>query len=913
MTDRVWTLIAKKLTGNASAKELKELNELLNNDPVLAEKSQIIENFFYESDRENKNEETNIAFDRLWKKIKYRQSMRSCKKQNGLNQFLKTNLMFKNYFKIPWRSLQKQKIFTFINVFGLSVGIACFSMLLLYTGNEFSFDEFHKNAANIYRPYEWDRLNGGHSPIGYTDVAGKNAASLGAAMKQELPDVINYTRLQLPNGENVIRYNDKIIRSEVTWTDASFFSIFTFPLQNGSKASALRDLNDIVLTASRARQLFGNEDPVGKTVYIQIGTAFQPFTVSAVTKDVPGNSTIRFDVLGNFSFAQKNQNSFIIGNNWHPTVLQTYVQLKPGSTLPNDPKRLSQFIQTYNPDFVANTNDYIANMQREGVAWNNADLPVSFRLQSLLSIHTDTEFNAWGFTDFAKINPKVIWILLAIASGVLLIACINFTTLAIGRSAGRAKEVGVRKVIGADKQQVIFQFLTEALLLSLVSALLGLVLTALLLPSFNQLTGSSLDFSLLLSPKMILLLAGTILAAGLLAGSYPAFILSRFRPIEVLKNKIRIGGSNLFTKSLVTFQFALSTSLIIATIIILQQTKYMINKDPGFNKENVVAIDASQTDPDKIFTLFKQEVLQSPGIVGVTSAAAGLGAGQDFLGFSDKGLSADINVIDTDYLRVLGMQLIAGENLRPTPFNDSLKPIIINETMMHNFGWNVHNVIGKEIQNFQGRTAIVEGVVKNFNYRSLSEEVKNQVFETTKDKGYVHLYVRIAPGNPKRALAAIQKAWRNVAPGIPMKFSFLDEDISDYYKSEQTWSNIIAWAGGISILLACMGLLGLAALAAVNRIKEIGVRKVLGASIRDIIALLSKDFLKLIVIAFIIASPVAYYFMHQWLQDYANRIGIEWWVFAIVGTGVVLIALITISFQSIKAAIANPVKSLRTE
>jgi putative ABC transport system permease protein len=390
-------------------------------------------------------------------------------------------------------------------------------------------------------------------------------------------------------------------------------------------------------------------------------------------------------------------------------------------------------------------------------------------------------------------------------------------------------------------------------------------------------------------------------------------VLSNFKPLEVLKNKIRIGGSNLFTKSLVTSQFAISIALIVSTIVILKQARFMVDKNPGFNKENIVAIDASQTDPNSIFPLFKQAMLKYSEIAGVTSAAAGLGAGQNFLGFSDQGLSADINIIDPDYIKVMGMKLIAGQNLQRPLFKDSILRIIINETMMNSFGWTLQNSVGKEIKNFQGGTAIVQGVVKNFNYRPLSEAIKNQVFETSPDKGYANIYVRVKAGDPSRALVALQREWNDLLPGIPLKYSFLDDDINNYYGNEQRWSNIVGWAGAISIFLACLGLLGLAALASVNRTKEIGIRKVLGASVSSVIALLSKGFLKLIVVSFIIATPLAYYFMHRWLLDYAYRININWEVFVIVGLGTISLALITIGFHAIKAAIANPVKSLRTE
>ena len=824
-------------------------------------------------------------------------------KLENLN-FLKETFMFKNYFKIALRNLQKQKVFALINVFGLSIGIACFSLLLLYAANQFSYDKFHKNAATIYRPYVLDNTLNGEPGVGNTDYSGPAQTTLGAAMKKYFPDVLDYVSVQLPWGESIIRVGNKIDRASVTYADQSLFSIFTFPLKYGSISDALHNLNDVVLTESRAKELFGTDDVVGKTLEISIGTTFQPFKVSAVAKDIPANSTVRFDVLGNFLFAQNAH--FIIGNNWHPTIRQTFVQLRPGSKLPDNAKQLDRFLKSLNPN-------YDADLKSSGLTWNKNESPFIFKLQPLLSIHTDIGFHGWSFTDYNIIDPQTIWILLAIAVGILLIACINFTTLAIGRSAGRGKEVGVRKVIGAEKKQIIFQFLTESLLLAFASAILGFLLANLFLPWFNQLSGGDMQFSLSLYPQMVLLLIGVVLVVGLLAGSYPALVLSNFRPVEVLKNKIRVGGSNLFTKSLVTFQFALSIILIVSTTIILQQTKYMVNKNPGFNKENVLAIDASETDPNKIFPLFRQAVLNHSAIVGVTSSAAGLGAGQDLLGYSDQGLSAAVNIVDPDYIKVLGMHLIAGSSFEQVAANDTVKRVIINETMMRAFGWTDQNAVGQEIKNFQGRTAHVIGVVQNFYYRPLSEEIKNQLFETTADKGYTHFYVRINAGNPAPALAIIKKAWNSAIPGVPMKYSFLDEDVNTYYQAEQKWSSIVGLAGGLSIFLACLGLLGLAALAAINRTKEIGLRKVLGASVPTIIVLLSKDFLKLIVISFVIASPIGWYFMNRWLQDYANRININWTVFLFAGVFAVAIALITISFHAIKAAIANPVKSLRTE
>ena len=811
--------------------------------------------------------------------------------------------MFKNYLKTAIRNLQKQKIFAFINISGLSIGIACFSLLALYAFNEFSFDKFNKNADNIYRPYVWYNEMNGQPATGYMDYSGPGAETLGEAMKRDLPDVVNYATIQLPYDESLLRADNKGLRANVTYADASLFSIFSFPLKYGNTASALHNLNDVVLTESKAKEVFGTDDVVGKIIEIKIGTAFQPFNVSAIAKDIPSNSTIRFDILGNFLYAEKHVNgSIFIGNDFHYIEKQTYVQLKPGSKLPGDTKQLQNFLAKFNPG-------YLSDLRSNNVSARTED-PIKLKLQSLADIHFSS-INLWH--DFPHVDQKSVLILLTIAIGILLIACINFTTLAIGRSAGRSKEIGVRKVIGAGKRQLIFQFITEAFLLSTASAILGLLLANFLLPYFNQLSGRDLHFSLALLPQILISFACLVIIVGLLAGSYPSFVLSSFKPVLVLKNKVRIGGSNLFTKSLVTFQFVLSIVLIVSTIIMLQQTQYLLNKNPGFNKENVIVIDASESDPAKTFPLFKQSILNSPSIENVASAAAGLGAGKNYLGYSDNGLNADVNIIDTNYLNVLGLKLIAGKNFDAVNINDTIKSVIINETMMKAFGWNAENSIGKEIKNFQGATAIVTGVVKNFNYQDLSETVKNQVFITSKDKGYVNFYVRIKPGNPKATITAMQKQWNSLLPGIPMKYSFLDSDVNNYYKAEQKWTGVVAWASGISIFLACLGLLGLVALSAINRTKEIGVRKVLGASVSNIIELLSKDFVKLIAISFVIASPVAYYFMHQWLQNYANRISISWWVFAAAGITAILIALIMVSFQAIKAAVANPVKSLRTE
>lgn len=814
--------------------------------------------------------------------------------------------MLKNYFKIALRSLSRQKVIASINILGLSLGIACFTLFMLYAVNEFNFDRFHSNAKNIFRVYRWTEAMNGEPARGDVYMP----MPLGPAMKQELPDVLNYVRMRDGWGESFVKVGNNMQRIKVSYADSQIFTVFNFKFRSGNRQSSLQELNNIVITESKAKELFGNDNAVGKTIQIKVDSSFYPFTITGVAQDLPPNSSIQFDALANFHFFETTDEGKRSMNKWTRSSFITFVQLRAGSNIASDNKTLISFRHKYYPDEAD-------RIKKEGFTWDNKKPPVRFGLQALRSMHTDTKISG-GAID--NVDPKTIWILLGIAGGVLLIACINFTTLAIGRSAGRSKEVGVRKVIGAVKKQLVFQFLAEALLLSTFSTLLGLFIAKLLLPYFNQLSGRELIFSFALYPEMIWLLLGLTLMVGLLSGAYPAIILSGFKPIEVLKSKIKIGGANLFTRSLVTLQFAVSIGLIISTIIILQQIKFMSDKNPGFNKENVVMVDASETDSKRIYPLFKQALIAQPQIDGIAGAELGLGAEQGFSssGFNYNGKQKNVfeYFIDNDYIKVMGIQLLSGRNFSSNIAEDTTVSVIVNEAMVKDFGWTLNNAIGQQLTGYtegRGKDPVVIGVVKDFNYRSLSQQVAPQMFHQFASYAPYKFFVRIKPGNPSSALAQMKKAWSSVVADLPFKYYFVDEELNKFYKSEQRWSSIVGWAGGISILLACLGLFGLAALAAINRTKEIGIRKVLGASVTNIINLLSKDFLKLIAIALVIASPLAWYFMHKWLQDFAYRINIGWIVFVTTGFVVVLIALLTVSFQAIKAALVNPVESLRTE
>ncbi len=811
--------------------------------------------------------------------------------------------MLYHYFKIALRNLGRQKVLSLINILGLSLGLACFTLFLLYAVNEFSFDRFHKNADNIFRVYRWTEAMQG-------DEAGGDVympMPLGPAMKQDIPDVQDFVRFQDAWRESYVRTGNNITSMGISFADPQLFSVFSFKLKSGNIQSALKGLHNIVLTEKIANQLFGNENAVGKTVEIKLEDEFAPFTVSAVAENIPSNSSIRFDVIGNYEYMATTRNGKRSVNNWNRSSYITFVQLKPGSRLADDPERMLTFRKKYYPEEEAEL--------RKAGYWTGKGAPVTYGLQPLRSIHTDTKI--WG-GEIASVNPKTIWILLGIAMAVLLIACINFTTLAIGRSASRAREIGIRKVVGSVRRQLILQFLSEALLLTIFSVGLGMLLSYLLLPWFNQLSAKELGFSFEQFPEMGWLIVALTLIVGLLAGSYPALVLSGFRPLEVLRQKVKIGGANVFTKSLVTLQFVLSIGLIASTMIILQQIRFMTSRNPGFNKENVIVVNASETDGKKILPIFKRTLLSQPGIAGIAGSEMSLGEGTGWSrsGFDYKGKLKQVYeyFIDPDYIPIMGMKLIAGRNFDPGIASDTVTSVIINEAFIKDFGWSIDNAVGQELKGYtENKTPVVIGVIKDFHFRPFKEEVLPQMFHQFADYAPYQFFVRIKPGDPSTALSSMQKAWKKVEPVLPFKYSFLDENLEKFYKSEVRWGMILGWAGGISIFLACLGLFGLAALAAVNRTKELGIRKVLGASLASIVRLLSKDFLKLILIAMLIAVPASWYFMHQWLQDFAYRISIGWWIFIVAGLFAIIIALITISFHAIKAGIANPVAALRSE
>jgi putative ABC transport system permease protein len=727
---------------------------------------------------------------------------------------------------------------------------------------------------------------------------------LGPALEKEFPDVQHAVRMS-DNRETVMKVDDQVTRIPLSFADPAFFSVFTFPLLAGNPGTALKDPHAIVLTRSRAVQLFGKTDVIGKTVQIKVDTAFFPFVVSAVAEDIPANTNISFDILGSYRSLEAAPDRQSALNDWGFTFGdKTYVLLLPGSHLMNEPGRLLDFRLRHYGD--------------EAVAYRTSKkVQTRYTLQPLREIHTDARIEGPNVVD-----AKNIWILLSIATGILLIASINFTTLAISRSAGRAREVGVRKVVGGLRRQLIGQFLMESVLLTILSAGIGLVLAYALLPLFNQLSGTQLEFSFRRFPELAWMLCGLILLVGILAGSYPALILSGFNPVNVLRKKIRLGGANLFTRSLVTVQFALSIGLIIVTVIMLRQVGYLQSKDLGLIKENTIVVNAADANTEKIYALFRQKLQSSRDILGIAASEMGLGQGEGQMGElydfgNDKKAGAIEYPVDDHFIGVLGMRLLAGRNFDAAITSDTAGAVIVNEALLKaDLGVSPGQAIGVQFKTggrgpVQYKTII--GVVRDFNFEPLTRKVRPQFFFMPAQFQPEKFFVRVRGGDPSEALAAIGAAWKDAVPDLPFRYYFLDENLDKFYQSEVRWRNIMACAGSISIFLACLGLFGLASLAAANGVREIGIRKILGASVTEIIRLLTGGFLRLVLLAFLIASPVAWYLMHRWLRNFAYRIDIGWTIFAVTALLALGIAFFTIGVQAYRAARANPAKNIRIE
>ena len=791
--------------------------------------------------------------------------------------------MFKNYFKTAWRNLTRNKIYSFINIAGLSIGLACAMLIMLYVKDEVSFDRFHKNVNNIYR------------------IARKSNGSTGflqgPRFTQNGPGIKSFVRVQ-GGSEDIMKGPEVQEQDGVFSVDSNFFSVFTFPLLSGNPKSCLTEPHSIVLSEDAAKKYFATIDAVGKVMMVKEDTAFVPYKVTAVAKRCPQNSSIQFDALLPFKVSDVDAKDT---HNWFNSFLNTFVVLDDKANLQTVEKQMQSF-------YVADAKKTFYEMLKND-GGNPDDIPMgTYFLQPYLDMHLNTELPADNGLTKAS-NPMYSYLLLGIALFVLLIACINFVNLTIARSVKRAKEIGIRKVMGSDRKQLIFQFLGESFFLCTVAFVLAIVLVQLLLPLFNELANKALAISYLSDVKLITGYIALYITTGLLAGFYPALVLSGYNPVQTLYSRFQIAGKNYLQKSLVILQFTLASFLIIATYTIYAQFNLLTKTDLGYDDNNLVIINKNGLKPAAT-TVFKNELLKNPNIAGVSVKNAGEhGTGTKNSAGSTVYFTDE--TVDENYLPLLKIPLVAGRNFSPAYPADSTRSIIVNESFVKAANWK--NPVGETINilGSSNETYRVIGVVKDYHYASLTQKIKPQLFNM--HGSYGTYYIRIKPNTAASSLKWIQKTYQQFYPMSPYTYVFKNDENRKQYANVEKWKQIILFGAALTIFISCIGLFGLSVLSAEKRTKEIGIRKVLGASVQQIVTTLSTDFIKLVAIALIIAIPLVYIAANKWLQSYPYRIEMRWWLFASAGILVMLIALFTVSFQSIKAAVANPVKSLRTE
>lgn len=808
--------------------------------------------------------------------------------------------MLKNYFITAWRNLIKRKAFSFINIAGLSIGISVCFIIMLYVQDELNFDRFNKNADRIVRIVFKADINGGK--IYEANVMPQVAS----AMTKDYPEVEDATRLRVA-GAPKISYKGRNFRDdELVFVDPNFFSIFTLPLIEGDVKTALKEPNTLVITKAAAKKYFGNENPIGKTLVFTSNNN-EPFKVTGLIDKVPVNSHFQFDLFGSMTGLNEAKSDSWMGSNFF-----TYILLKPGSDYKKLEAKLPGMVEKYmGPQIQQQMGVSLEQFRKKGNG-------LGFVLQPLTSIHlyshSNSELTAPG-------NAMYVYIFAAIAIFMLLIACINFINLSTASASKRAKEVGVRKVIGSGRLQLVKQFLLESALLTFFALLISYGLIQFLLPVFNDISGKDLSFEFEI--RIIAAFIGLGVFVSIVAGMYPAFFLSSFKPASVLKGKFT-GGNNSFglRSSLVVFQFFISVALIVGTIVVWQQMKYIQHKNLGYNKEQLLTISNSWA-LGKNERIYKEKMLKDPRIVNATISAykpAGPSGNNNALAYPsgrDNEMMRTLEYqVDEQYIPTLGMQLAAGRNFSRDLATDSTA-MIVNETAAKAFGWGVNDAIGKTIVrkiDKEGKGMDIPfhivGVVKDFNFKSLHEPITPLLMALGQDWG---LIFKIKTTDIPGLLSAMKKEWANFQTDEPFTYAFMDDLYNKTYVAEQKTSAILNIFSALTIFVSCLGLFGLITYTAEQRTKEIGIRKVLGADVSQITGMLSKDFIKLICIAILIAFPISYWAMNKWLQNFAYRIDTSWWMFVTAGVIALLVALITVSFQAIKAAVANPVKSLRTE
>jgi len=801
------------------------------------------------------------------------------------NSILWSLIMFKNYFKTTFRNTTRHKGYSFINLAGLAIGMACTLLILLWVKDEMSYDRFHENNKDIYRIMSYGTR---YMIEGFDGTP----APLAPAIKEEVRGIVNYARFSdIP--KMVFKYGDKVFyETRGLIADPSIFEIFTFPFVKGDPKTALSEPLDIVITETMAKKYFGSENPVGKTMEVEGMSA----AVRGVIQDIPHNSHIQFDFLSSYEFIQEVTN---YGMSWGSFNFITYLQLEENRDIQEIGKNITAVAAKNNCPQV-----------KDGV---------EFRLQPLAEIHLDSRAAYRNYSDIG--DRKYVYVFSIIAFFVLFIACVNFMNLSTARSTTRAKEVGMRKTVGASRRQLIMQFFGESLFLTSMACVFALILVITLLPAFNQITGKQLKLDLI-DIQLVLGLIIIVLLTAVTAGSYPAIYLSSFRPVKVLKGAFKSDGkSQTFRRVLVVTQFTLSIALLIGTSVAYNQLHFLRHSNLGFNKENIVYVPVKE-NIGKSYDAFKAELLRDANIYSVTAqyylfAEEGSfrSTGYDWEG-REEGQEQDIilNLVDYDFIPMLDLELVEGRNFSEEYSTDVTQAYILNEEAIKEMG--IQEPVGKRFS-YGKREGTIIGIMKNAHFRSLHVEIEPHVFFFMEDVSEATQYgvvlIKINGNKTEEALAKIQRVWGSINPISPFEYHFLDQKYDSLYRKEKKIGTILNAFTLFAIVISCLGLFGLASFLTEQRTSEIGIRKVLGASESGIVFLLSKQFTKWVLIANLFAWPAAYFVMKEWLKSFAYRINIGIWVFVLSGMLAVGIALITVSYQALKAARANPIDSLRYE
>ncbi len=806
--------------------------------------------------------------------------------------------MIRNYFKIAFRNLWKSKGYASINIVGLSVAF-CISIFLFLTAYfQLSFDSFHKDGDRIFQAYLFS-----NNPE-KEEKSGTLPMPLTPALKAEYPEVEAAARLM--NGGSLVEYKGKYFDKQVMLTDPDFLKIFSFPMLKGNSQTALNGLSDIVISENMAKAVFGTEDPVGKQIQLgSEGGNQKQYIVTGVLADFPENSTIQYDAFIRIENHEDYQQQ---KDHWGAMSHNVYVKLTPNADQASFEKRLKSFSKKY---FA----DNITSLKKRGAKPDERGDIFAIRLQKLANVHFAKDISG------GSSSSTLIYALMGIASFILLIACINFINLSVARSFTRAREVGVRKSLGALKNQLFVQIWGETSMICFVGFLAGLLLAYAFLPQFNATFKGKLTLGYVFQPETLTIIFGLFVLVTLVAGGYPAWQMSKFNAVEVLKGKITLKRPGILRNSLIVTQFTLSSLLICCTIIAIQQVSFLRTQPLGFNKDQVISIPVgNKANGQQVLRRMHNALDNDPTILGISGSAVNLGVGKDHstsrsvIGFTykEKEISSDWVSIDYEYAKTLGIKLLDGREFDPAYPTDSLDRVIITEQMAKMIGEK--DPVGKY---FQTDTAGIKyqiiGLVPDFHLYSLKADQKPITLHLSHSEAINYIFVRVTPQSLAGAMDKLKLVWKEVAPQAEFIGSYMDENTDSWYKEEERLSQIFSLASGVAILLSCLGLFAVALMVIEQRTKEIGVRKVLGASISSIVYTLSEDFVKMVVLSIIIATPLAWFFMQKWLDNYSYRIEISAWIFVAVGISAIIIALATVSFQSIKAALMNPVKSLKSE